>query len=406
MALDLFNSLKVEEQPLMSLSEVETTSGTSTVSSDEDDSGTGDSSQATPNSGDLMPITDMSDTDDGGEPSKAKSDESNTSSSKPNSSSQSSSKKYAAIIKALHEKTGAFEGFDEEEFEDSPESFLDYLDEYATKNAEAMASDYIEKNLTSLQQKFVDMVENGISEESAAQIVKGYKLAQGINEDVLVENPDKAKQLYAEYLRYTTTFSEEKIQREVQKKEDLGTLTDDALESLPEFKQLLANAEREAQAELAQNEFKRREFQKRQADELKNYLEGTDEIAGIKLNKKMKDNWMREYSIVETQDGKKVNPILATRDVDPNKFDALLRLYHTMGLFKYDARKRDFVPDFTAIKSLGKTEAINELHRAVESDNVRRRTSGYSSDSGVDMDVEKEDHKKRWAELAKKLAPK
>ena len=49
MALDLFNSLKVEEQPLMSLSEVETTSGTSTMSSDEDDSGTGDSSQATPN---------------------------------------------------------------------------------------------------------------------------------------------------------------------------------------------------------------------------------------------------------------------------------------------------------------------------------------------------------------------
>jgi hypothetical protein len=348
----------------------------------------------------------MSDTDDDGESSKTKSGESNTSSSKPNSSSQSSSKKYAAIIKALHEKTGAFEGFNEEEFEDSPESFLDYLDEYATKNAEAMASDYIERNLTPLQQKFVDMVENGVSEDSAAQIVKGYKLAQGINEDVLIENPDKAKQLYAEYLRYTTSFSEEKIQKEVQKKEDLGTLTDDALESLPEFKELLANAEREAQAELAQNEYKRREFQKRQADDLKNYLEGTDEIAGIKLNKKMKDNWMREYSIVETQDGKKVNPILATRDVDPNKFDALLRLYHTMGLFKYDARKRDFVPDFTAIKSLGKTEAINELHRAVESDNVRRRTSGYSSDSGVEMDVEKEDHKKRWAELAKKLAPK
>jgi len=120
MALDLFNSLKVEEQPLMSLSEVETTSIGSTMSSDEDESGVDNSSKATPNTGDLMPITDMSDTDDDGESSKTKSGESNTSSSKPNSSSQSSSKKYAAIIKALHEKTGAFEGFNEEEFEDSP----------------------------------------------------------------------------------------------------------------------------------------------------------------------------------------------------------------------------------------------------------------------------------------------
>ena len=405
MALDFLNSLKVEEQPLMSLSDMQ---DSDSPAADTSDSSGEDSTPSTPPPSDesgLVPITDIDDSkDDGGEPAKAKSDDTNTSSSKRESSSQSSSKKYAAIIKALHEKTGAFEGFNEEEFDDSPESFLDYLDEYATRNAEAMATDYIERNLTPLQQKFVDLMENGVSEDDATQIVKGYKLAEGINEDVLIENPDKAKNLYAEYLRYTTAFSEEKIKREVQKREDLGTLVDDALESLPEFKQLLAEHEKGAQAELAKQEYQRREFHKRQAEELQNYLQSTDEIAGIKLTKKMKENWMREYSLVETQEGQRVNPILATREVDPNKFDALLRLYHTMGLFKYDARKRDFVPDFSVIKSLGKSEAINELHRAVDSDNVRRRTSGYNTDSSIDMDVEKEDHKKRWAELAKKLS--
>lgn len=128
----------------------------------------------------------------------------------------------------------------------------------------------------------------------------------------------------------------------------------------------------------------------------------TEEIGGIKLTPKMKERWMKEYGVVKTEEGKTLNPILATREMDPNKFDALLRLYHTMGLFKYDRRKNDFVPDFSAIKSLGKNEAISELHRAVESDNLSRRT-GSIAESNVDFDVEKEDHKKRWAELANKI---
>ena len=111
---------------------------------------------------------------------------------------------------------------------------------------------------------------------------------------------------------------------------------------------------------------------------------------------------MKEYGLVQTEDGRQLNPILATRELDPNKFDALLRLYHTMGLFKFDRRKNDFVPDFSAIKSLGKNEAISELHKAVETDNLVRRTGSFNN-SDIDFDVEKDDHKKRWAELANKL---
>jgi Sec-independent protein translocase protein TatA len=405
MALDFLNSLKVEEQPLLSMSEMdknssasESSSASSEASADEYKSVVSVTDNGS-NQGDLLPISEISTDDDLESKSSASED---TKSSSQKSSSKSSSKKYAAIIKALNEKTGAFEDFNEEEFEDSPEAFLDYIDNYAYRNAEALATDYIQRNLNPLQQKFVDLVESGMAEDQAADLVKGYKLADNVNETSLTEDPEKAKKLYAEYLRYTTAFSEEKIQKEVSKREDLGTLVDDALEALPEFKQVLASAEEEYIQEVKQQEMQQKQFQARQAKELQNYLMSTEEIGGIKLTPKMKEKWMREYGVVSTEDGRQLNPILATREMDPNKFDALLRLYHTMGLFKYDRRKNDFVPDFNAIKSLGKNEAISELHRAVESDNLSRRT-GTAIESNVDFDVEKEDHKKRWAELANKI---
>lgn len=402
MALEFLNSLKVEEQPLLSMSEMEGSASSSTPT-DSSEAANADVSKVTSidakSSNDLLPISEIT-TDDDLESKPSASEDTKSSSQK--SSAKSSSKKYAAIIKALNEKTGAFDDFNEEEFEDSPEAFLDYIDSYAYKNAEALATDYIHRNLSPLQQKFVDLVENGMSEDQAADIVKGYKLADNVTESTLSEDPEKAKKLYAEYLRYTTAFSEEKIQKEVNKREDLGTLVDDALEVLPEFQQVLSEAEQEYIQEQRQREMQNKQFQARQAKELENYLLSTEEIGGIKLTPKMKERWMKEYGVVKTEEGKTLNPILATRDMDPNKFDALLRLYHTMGLFKYDRRKNDFVPDFSAIKSLGKNEAISELHRAVESDNLSRRT-GSIAESNVDFDVEKEDHKKRWAELANKI---
>jgi hypothetical protein len=390
MALDFLNSLKIEEQPLMSLSEIESNNNIK----DSDDDNSNDTSTITneDNSG-LTPITDLNNDSD---------NSSNSNSSSTNSLSKTD-KKYAAIIKALHEKTGAFENFNEEEFEDTPESFLEIIDQYTYKNAEAIANNYITSNLTPLQQKFVDLVENGLSQESATEIVQGYKLSENITEDALIEDSSKAKKLYAEYLKYTTAFSEERINKEISKKEDAGTLIDDSLEILEEFKDILFEQEKAAKAEVAKQEYQNREFTKRQTEELQNYLTSTEEIGGIKLSKKLKDNWIKEYSIVETSKGSKVNPILATREVDPNKFDALLRLYHTMGLFKYDSKKKDFSPDFSFIKNIGQNEALNKLQKAVESDTIKRKTGGYSSVDSMDMDVEKEEHKKRWAELAKKL---
>lgn len=400
MALDFLNSLQIEEQPLMSLSEMnnsdESTNGSNSIENEN-----GEETSTIPPKGNedsLLPITSLVDTDgDKGPDNKAENVETNK-----QTAPATSSKKYAAIIKALHEKTGAFEEFNEEEFEDTPEAFLEYLDMYATKNAENLANSYINSNLSPLQQKFVALVEDGLSEDNAAEIVKGYKLTENITEDVLIENPDKAKKLYAEYLRFTTSFSEDRIRKEINQKEEAGSLITDALDIVPEFNDLLKEQEEEYKQELNNKVQQYQEFQQKQAQELKDYLDSTEEIGGIKLNKTLKDKWMKEYSLVDVK-GKKVNPVLATREADPNKFDALLRLYHALGLFKYDAKKGQFNPDFSALKPNFKNETLTQLQKAVEFDNEKRRLSSFNSSDSIEFDVEKDEHKKRWQELSKKV---
>jgi hypothetical protein len=400
MALDFLNSLQIEEQPLMSLSEMnnsdESTNGSNSIENEN-----GEETSTIPPKGNedsLLPITSLvTKDDDKGPDNKAENVETNK-----QTTPATSSKKYAAIIKALHEKTGAFEEFNEEEFEDTPESFLEYLDMYATKNAENLANSYINSNLTPLQQKFVALVEDGLSEDNAAEIVKGYKLTENITEDVLIENPDKAKKLYAEYLRFTTSFSEDRIRKEINQKEESGSLITDALDIVPEFKDLLKEQEEEYKQELNGKVQQYQEFQQKQAQELKDYLDSTEEIGGIKLNKTLKAKWMQEYSLVDVR-GKKVNPVLATREADPNKFDALLRLYHALGLFKYDNKKGQFNPDFSALKPNFKNETLTQLQKAVEFDNEKRRLSSFNSSDSIEFDVEKDEHKKRWQELSNKV---
>jgi hypothetical protein len=100
----------------------------------------------------------------------------------------------------------------------------------------------------------------------------------------------------------------------------------------------------------------------------------------------------------------KVQPVQAARLNNPSEFDALMRLYNTLGLFKYDARKKSFSPDFSALKALGAKETISEFEKAVASSSERARQKGgaaiqYDDDS-------KQNEIDKWKELIGKVKPK
>lgn len=302
-----------------------------------------------------------------------------------------SAKKYAAIIKALEEKSGEkFEDFNEEDFDDTPESFLDLLDNWTLKKASGMLDEHIKENLTPLQQKYVELVDQGVHESTAADIVKNIKAISEVTPDKLDESEDLSKQVYAQFLRLTTAFSDSKIKKEVDRLDELGTIQEEAKDVLPDVVNMIkAREKQELDSVKQREEFQRIQNQKQMAA-LQDYISTTEEVGGIKLSKKLKDNWMKEYQLVEAEDGSKVNPVFQNRANNPQEFDALFRLYNALGLFKWDGRSKRYAPDFSAIKSLGKRDAISDLDKAVSAERTKSlNNSGFAmeNENNPDKDV-------------------
>lgn len=274
---------------------------------------------------------------------------------------------------------------------------------YSNEVTEQVES-YKNEFLSPLQKKFVDLVEKGVSSEDAASLMVSHKTLEGITEEKIYEDMDTAKKLFAEYLRKTTKFSEAKILKEVEMKVEAGVIQDDAKEALPELKQILGDEEK---ALLQEQQNKAKEAQDKTlkaAQELNDYLEATEKIGGFDLNTTLKTKWKKEYGLVEvdTPEGKKkVQPIQATRMANPTEFDALMRLYHSLGLFKFDARKKTFTPDFSALTSLGKKEVISDFQKALEREGDKNKFRD-GTNTELEMDGSKEAEMEKWKDFAKK----
>lgn len=312
-------------------------------------------------------------------------------------------KKYLAFIKAFKDKRpDLFLDVNEEDFEDSPESFINYFEDSLYSTAQNLVDEHIKTNLSPLQQRFVNMVDAGADESQALNLFKEIKKLEEVSEDKIQEDPKIAKAIYEQYLKKTTRFSDSKIAKEIEELSELGNLSDKALEALPELKTITKQEEIQMLNEAKRREDEQNQNALAQAKMLSDYLETTEEIAGIKLTKKMKDDWKKEYSNVETESGP-INPIIKTRDLDPTKFDALLRLYHSMGLFKWDGRKKDFSPDFNLLSKINKNTVYKEIEDAIDLETAKQKHSGGKGISDIETDPNKQEHLQRLIELGKSL---
>lgn len=303
-------------------------------------------------------------------------------------------------MKLLAEEAGV--EFSLEDYEDSAKGMKDFIDDLKYLEANSTVDKYIKENLSYYQQKFVELVEEGVDEKDAADYIKGAKFLDGIDEDKVEYDEEIAKKVYTQYLKKTTKFSDERIKEELKDLNDLGILTDKAKKVLPELKKIQEDEEKAMLEAVKRSQQEQLRNAQVQAQKLQEYLDSVEEIGGIKLNKKLREKWKSEYQFVKTEDGRAVRPIALTRELAPEKFDALLSLYHTLGLFKFDKRKNDFVPDFSALTNLGKADALKEIEKAIENENQKRIANGGKSIEDVEIGNEKEMHLKRLIEYAKK----
>lgn len=311
-------------------------------------------------------------------------------------SEQQESGKYLALLNALIEKRGVnkeelFEkvGITNEDLKDDPEAVLELLDKIYYTDAQEIADDYIKNNLTDYQQKFIDLVEEGVSEQVAASIIKDYKAVNDITEDQIRNSEDSsiAKAIYKKFLKETTKFSDARIDSEIEKKHELGLLDDDAVDCLSELKEIVQKKEQEELDKVKESEEARKKQTLESAEKLQKLLEDTNEIAGLKLTKELKNKWKKQYEPVEVNvNGEKkiVSPLAAIQMKNPTEFDALLKFYNAVGMFNFDGRTGRFSPDFKVLKSLGKNEAVQNLVTTIENEQKKNLNRTNNMRSGED----------------------
>jgi hypothetical protein len=301
-------------------------------------------------------------------------------------------------LKALYDKEGL--EFNEEEFDGTIESYLSLQEDLSDRKAQVKLDSHIQNNLNPLNKKFIELVDSGVPVEDAADLMKSLKTISQINKDDIASDLELAEKIQKEYLRNTTNFSPDKIDREIKKSKEAGVLMEEAESNYDELVEVVNNYEAQLKQEVAkQSQYQQAQAQK-QLQDLQDFIESTEEIGGIKLSKKLKESWTKEYQTVEAN-GQKVNPIFATRQKDEAKFDALLRFYHTIGLFKYDTRKKDFIPDLSVLKNVGKADVIKELEAAITNNNQKSINKSFGTTSTDTMEQVINDGYAKLAEAVK-----
>ena len=102
---------------------------------------------------------------------------------------------------------------------------------------------------------------------------------------------------------------------------------------------------------------------------MKQYVDQVPEIVpGIKLTKPTRDKLMKSMTVPVANDenGKPMNPVMVTKNKNPQAFDMMIHYYHQLGLFNIDENGQ-MKPDFSKISKNVKNETVDSMRNIFES---------------------------------------
>jgi hypothetical protein len=199
------------------------------------------------------------------------------------------------LIQAIHQHNGW--EFDEESFEDgSMDGLMNFIGEVIDVNSRP---EYASQESA----RFDEFVRRYGPEKASEYLQANFGDID--YESAEFDDDDSKKDLYRNYLRDTTKFSDKKIEKEVAKAEELGELDDE--ENITEYKEHMIEAKAERAKAIEENAEKERQ---RRYQDYQNYLSSqkdrivnTEEIAGHTLTQKEKDDFYR-FAYEVGKDGK------------------------------------------------------------------------------------------------------
>jgi hypothetical protein len=254
-----------------------------------------------------------------------------------------------------------FESDDNFEFDGSPESFKYLMERRDFKRGLKIFEEVVSEMPAKMRTQF-QLFMDGLDEDSATDI--GGKIVDYSNvtlED-LQNNTAKAEQLYRELLK-TKGFSNEKINKYVERARDLDELADEGFEaaqSLNQDVQKQIEFKKQEEQYIAQ---KRQQEASQRLQALKAAIVNTPEIfKGVALTDKMKDQLYKSMTETVAYDENKqpLNKVAALSRKNPEAFRMQLHYLTELGLFNTDERG-NLKPDLTKLMRLAETKVSRSI---------------------------------------------
>jgi hypothetical protein len=241
-----------------------------------------------------------------------------------------------------------FEEDDEFKFDGTPDSFKTLMERRDFKRGVKIFEDIVSEMPTKMRKQF-QLFMDGLDEDSSLEIGSKVIDYASVTKDDLDSNPSKAEQLYRELLK-TKGFSQEKINKYVERARDLDELSEEGYEAAQILNQeVQKQIEYKKQEEQYVAQQRQREAQQR-LQALKSAITQTPEIfKGVPLTDKMKDQLYK--SMTETA---------ALSRKNPEAFRMQLHYLTELGLFNTDERG-NLKPDLTKIMRLAETKVSRSI---------------------------------------------
>lgn len=249
----------------------------------------------------------------------------------------SSDAPFAVIFARDLSGRGLLSEFDEDEFNSAieedgeAEALRQLIQKEVNSNVEAAKSDFDQG-----YQDYLELVGKGVPQEQADGLTVLKDFFDTVEEDVLEENVELRREVMTRHLRATTSLTDARIKKMIDRSVDLGEDVEESKEASKEMKSLISQEiDNAKQAAAAQVEAQQAE-QARQLKMLKESVSAMQEvIPGQKINKQTKDKIYNDIvKPVIDKHGQETNALWAKRAEDPVFFDSRIAYLLETGFFE------------------------------------------------------------------------
>lgn len=286
------------------------------------------------------------------------------------------------LAKALHEG-GYLSDFDEKEIEEGGiESVFSLLD----KETDLRAQKYID----SLDDDLKDIVEAraaGVNLDDYKRVKLSELKLVSITDEQIEENQPLREKLLTAHFKATTSLSDEKIKKYVDRSIDLDEDVSDAKEAQKELLKIDKLKQAEMKRSAIESQTTRQKDAKKKLSLIQSQIDEMKEIIpDVKLNSKDRQNLYKTLTeVVETvsDNGQNIpmNAVMANRAKNPVQWDIATAYLHDIGYFNFD-KSGAWKPDFSKLTKTSKSNIMKDLEKVLASEENISQSKGTSGDHG------------------------